>query len=439
LSNVETGGSTVAATVVRRRGGWLRGAFGVRCWRGLGYLLLGLPVTAVAWSVAVFVVIAGTVLSLTVVGVLVAPLLLILVRAVAGLERRRCALILAAAPARPYRLLDGSTGWARLRARLGDPAVWRDLAWLLLAAPVDLAAVVLAGSLWVAGLGLIGLPIWYRFMPGGQVKFYESGGVAHGVIGSVPAALPWVLVGMALVYAAGWTTRALAAGQARLAAALLAPTRGAVLRSRVVVLTTTRTAAVAEQHRELYRIERDLHDGAQARLVALSADLGLAGEAFDDDPRQARQLVEESRDGILLALAELRDLVRGIGPPVLRDRGLAAALESVAARGPIPVTATIDLPRRPAQAVEAAAYFVVCEALANAAKHSRAAQVSVDVRQRDGDCLVTVTDDGTGGADPHGVGLTGLADRVRALDGTLDVDSPAGGPTTVRAVLPCGW
>lgn len=429
----------MAVTVARRRAVWLRGALGARCWRGLGYLLLGLPVTAVAWAVAVLVVIAGTVLSLTVIGVLVAPVLLILVRGVAGLERRRCALILTAAPVRPYRPLGGSSGRARLRARLGDPAVWRDLVWLFLAWPVDVAAVVLVVSLWTVGLGLVGLPIWYRFVPGGRVKLYESGGVAHGVIGSVPAALPWVLAGLVVVYASGWATRGLAAGQARLAAALLAPTRAAALRSRVATLTTTRTATVVEQHRELHRIERDLHDGAQARLVALSANLGLAGEAFDDDPRQARQLVEESRDGILLALAELRDLVRGIGPPVLRDRGLAAALESVAARGPIPVTARIDLPRRPAAAVEAAAYFVVCEALANAAKHSRAAHVSVEVRQRGGDCLVTVVDDGVGGADPHGVGLSGLADRVRALDGALDVDSPAGGPTTVRAVLPCGW
>jgi signal transduction histidine kinase len=172
--------------------------------------------------------------------------------------------------------------------------------------------------------------------------------------------------------------------------------------------------------------------------VALSADLGLADEAFDSDPAQARQLVEQARDGVVLALAELRDLVRGIGPPVLVDRGLPAALESVATRSPVPVTVSTSLDRRPPATVEAAAYFVVCEALANAAKHSGASAVTVDVRSERHDCVVTVVDHGAGGADPRGSGLRGLADRVAALDGQLTVDSPPGGPTVIRAVLPCG-
>ncbi|HEY2668930.1 MAG TPA: sensor domain-containing protein [Rugosimonospora sp.] len=418
-------------------GRWLWGAFGSRTWRGLGYLLLGLPAAALAWAVALFTLISGILLSVTVVGVAVTPLLLVLVRATAGLERHRAGLVAPTAPNRPYRSVDGLTGRARLRARLTDPATWRDLAWLLLCGPVTLASAVVAVVLWAAALGMLSIPIWYRFLPGGHATLYQSGGVTHGVIGSLPSALPWVVPGLVLAWLAGWSTRALVAGQVRLAASLLGPTRTAGLQTRVATLSATRAAAVEGQQRELHRIERDLHDGAQARLVALSADLGLAGEAFDEDPPQARQLVEQARDGIVLALAELRDLVRGIGPPVLTDRGLAAALEAVTARSPIPVVVTIAVPRRLPTTVETAAYFVICECLANAGKHSRADRVVVDVRQRGGACLVTVTDDGIGGADPHGAGLTGLTARVAALDGQLSVDSPAGGPTTVRAVLPC--
>lgn len=428
----------MAVTGSVRRVGRLLGAWRGRTWRGLGYLLLGLPAGAVGLAAAIVAVVGSAVLSVTVVGVLVVPLLLGLVRAAAGLERRRCA-IMRPAPGAPYQRLDGLTGRALLAARLSDPATWRDLAWLLLAVPLSVCCAALAVALWAAGAGLLGIPVWYRFLPGGQAKLYDSGGVAHGVIASVPAALPWALLGLALLWAAGWSTRALAAGQARLAAVLLGPTRTSGLRTRVATLAATRAAAVEVQQRELHRIERDLHDGAQARLVALSADLGLAGEAFHEDPEQARQLVEQARDGVVLALAELRDLVRGIGPPVLIDRGLPAAVESLAARSPIPVTLCVDLPHRPPGAVETAAYFVVCEALANAAKHSRARQVSVDLHRQGGGCVVRVADDGAGGADPHGAGLRGLADRVAALDGYLTVDSPAGGPTTVRAVLPCGW
>ena len=411
--------------------------FGVHTWRDISYLLLGVPSTVLGWAVAFVVVLTAVVMSLTVVGAAVIPVLLVLVRVVAGLERLRCVLVLSAAPTRPYRPAP-LTGRAAVRIRLGDPATWRDLGWLMLGAPVALVCALVAVGWWALALGLVSLPIWYRYLPDGQVRLYESGGVSHGVVDSVPTALPWAVAGLALLMLAGWCTGLLAGGQARLAAALLGPTRGATLRARVATLTTTRAAAVGEQHRELSRIERDLHDGAQARLVAVSADLGLAGEAFDQDPHEARQLVDQARDGLIVALAELRDLVRGIGPPVLRDRGLAAALEAVTARHPIPVTTTVTLSGRLPAAIEAAAYFVVCECLANAAKHSRARSLTVEVRQESGVCTVTVTDDGVGGADSGGPGLTGLADRVAAVDGSLNVDSPAGGPTVVRAVLPCG-
>jgi signal transduction histidine kinase len=423
----------------RSPGGWLPGAFGTRCWRGLGYLLLGLPVTAVVWAVALASVIAGALASVTVVGVLVVPALFSLVHVTASAERRRCALMLTA-PATPPRLrLEGLSRRDRLRVRLSDPGAWRELGWLLLAAPADIACAAVAGSSWTVAAGLVSMPVWYRFLPGRQARLYDSGGVAHVVVGSVPAALPWALGGLVLLWAAGWLTRGLATGQARLAVAFLAPSRTSRLQARIIALAATRAAAIEGQQRELRRIEADLHDGAQARLVALSADLGLASETFEDDPRAARLLVDQARDGVVQALGELRDLVRGIGPPVLRDRGLAAALEAVTARSPVPVTLDVALPRRPAETAETAAYFVICECLANTAKHSGARHVTVDVRQESRNCVVIISDDGHGGASPGGAGLKGLADRVAALDGRLTVDSPVGGPTTVQAELPCGW
>jgi signal transduction histidine kinase len=210
------------------------------------------------------------------------------------------------------------------------------------------------------------------------------------------------------------------------------------LAERVDVLTRTRAGAVDAQAAELQRIERDLHDGAQAKLVALAISLGLAEEKLDEDPEGARELVASARDEARQALTELRGLARGIYPPVLQDRGLGAAVKALAAQSAIPVETSIHLDERPPAPIEAAAYFVVAEALANAAKHAGAEHVSVLVSRHDGLLAITVGDDGAGGADPLGSGLSGLRKRVEALDGTFVVDSPPGGPTIVRAEIPCG-
>ena len=210
------------------------------------------------------------------------------------------------------------------------------------------------------------------------------------------------------------------------------------LQRRVETLETTRLGAVEEQDAELRRIERDLHDGAQARLVALGLSLGMAEQKFRSDPEEAEKLVTEARAGVAEALRELRDLARGIHPPVLSDRGIGAALETLADRSPLPTTVRVDLDHRPPGRIETAAYFVAAEALANAAKHAGADRVEISVEQHDGTLDVEITDNGSGGADPAGSGLAGLRRRVEALDGTLAVESPAGGPTTIRAELPCG-
>ena len=245
----------------------------------------------------------------------------------------------------------------------------------------------------------------------------------------------WLLTGSGYFWP-GWALFALGLAAAVHAAAVFA--RREYERShRIEALETTRAGAVDLQESELRRIERDLHDGAQARLVALGMSIGMAEEKLTTDPDGARQLLAEARSGALEALEELRDLARGIHPPILTDRGLDAAIRALAARTPLRVDVSVELTRRPEPPVETAAYFVVAEALANAGKHAGADQVEIRIHETNGKLLAEVADDGHGGADPAGKGLTGLRRRVEALDGTLRVESAAGGPTTVTAELPC--
>jgi signal transduction histidine kinase len=235
----------------------------------------------------------------------------------------------------------------------------------------------------------------------------------------------WPIIGILIVLAMQFVT------------AVLVSPRQAEMEERIETLETTRAGAVDAQETELRRIERDLHDGAQARLVALGMSLGMAEQKLSEDPERAGQLLAEARIGAEHALRELRDLARGIHPPVLADRGLGAALASLASSTPLPVGLSVDVEPRPAPAVESAAYFVAAEALANAVKHARARRVDISIVRQGGSIELEVCDDGQGGADPNGSGLRGLRRRVEALDGRLSVTSPRGGPTTVRAEMPC--
>jgi signal transduction histidine kinase len=207
---------------------------------------------------------------------------------------------------------------------------------------------------------------------------------------------------------------------------------------RIDELETTRAGAVDAQETELRRIERDLHDGAQARLVALGMSLGMAEQKLQTDPEAVGALIAEARRGAGEALEELRVLARGIHPPILTDRGLEAAVAALTAHSPVPVTLSVDVERRPEPPVESAGYFVVAEAVANAIKYANATHLDIRIRRLRDTLTVEVEDDGSGGADPAGAGLTGLRRRIEALDGRLNVTSPPGGPTTVRALLPCG-
>jgi signal transduction histidine kinase len=224
--------------------------------------------------------------------------------------------------------------------------------------------------------------------------------------------------------------------------ALLAIAHAAVVfgrrEHRIRQLEETRAGAVDVQEAELRRIERDLHDGAQARLVALGMSLGMAEEKLKTDPEGALLLLAEARSGARAALEELRDLARGIHPPILTDRGLEAAITALAAHSPVPVAVSVGVASRPTATVETAAYFVVAEALANAIKYAGANRIEIRIWRTNGTLVAEVEDDGAGGADPEGSGLTGLRQRVAALDGMFTVESPTGGPTKVRAELPCG-
>jgi signal transduction histidine kinase len=210
-----------------------------------------------------------------------------------------------------------------------------------------------------------------------------------------------------------------------------------VLSERVQTLTVTREATVDSVELERRRIERDLHDGPQQRLVSIAMELGMARSKLEKDPQAVREMLDRAHSSSKEAITEMRQVARGIHPPVLTDRGLDAALSALAARSPIPVTVSVSLDPRPTPTIEAIAYFCVSEALTNVAKHSRASAALVEVVRDDAGLLVTVTDDGVGGVDPaRGTGLIGLGDRVRAVDGRLEVTSPAGGPTVLTIVLP---
>ncbi|GAA1886026.1 sensor histidine kinase [Actinomadura bangladeshensis] len=368
------------------------------------------------------------------VGVVLAPAVLLAVRAVANLQRRLAADWNGVRIPVPYRPEPaGASGPAgRLRWVLGDPATWRDLLWSLLNVPVALVLGVLAGGLAVYGLEGVLVAWWVALLTSyGWGPFWPIGD--FGAIGYAGTAAGGALL-LALSVPAGG---ALLKAHALFSRSLLAPTRSA-LAARVQQLTETRSETVDASAAELRRIERDLHDGAQARLVALSMNIGLAEEMMKHDPEAAQQLLAEAREASGTALTELRDLVRGIHPPVLAERGLDGAVRALALTLPLPVDVHIELPGRTEAPVESAAYFAVAEMLANVVKHSAARRAWIQIEHSAGRLLMIVGDDGTGGADPGaGGGMRGIERRLAAFDGTMAVTSPPGGPTVVTMELPC--
>jgi signal transduction histidine kinase len=328
--------------------------------------------------------------------------------------------------------------------------------WLALHVALSAVAGLVAGLLWALAGGGYFWPVWVWFGLAIPVAVHAAlrwalglapaGVRAVAILGSLSLILAGVHVSIWALTGGGffWPVfPMLITGSVTTVVALVVfrdrlwpSEREAELSVRVDQLTRTRRGALDVQAAELRRIERDLHDGAQARLVALSMKLGRAEERLEDRPEIAG-LVREARGDASAAIAELRDLARGIAPPVLADRGLAAAVEALGRRSAITVTVEAALAARTLPVVETAAYFVVAESLTNAAKHARGATALVTLFQRDGHLVIDVTDDGPGGADPAGSGLTGLRHRVEALDGSLTVTSPPGEGTTIHAELPC--
>ena len=317
-------------------------------------------------------------------------------------------------------------------------ATWRQLGYHLLAGPALAAAAIAAVGCWVAGL-LCTLVYSYAVAmpPGYAVRNEMSRSPSFGRWIAIPGDVYLTVAGIALLVAAPWLTAGVAALDAIAARSLLGASRAEELEQRVEQLAQARTGAVDAADTERRRLERDLHDGTQQRLVALAMHLGMA-KAGTTTVEEAHQAISEAHEDTKAALAELRHLVRGLHPPVLEDRGLDAALSGIAARVPIPVRLSVDVSRRPPAMIEAVAYFVVSEGLTNITKHAQASQAEVVV-QRAGDRLhVIISDDGVGGADPaHGTGLTGLAKRAASVDGTFEIASPPGGPTLVTVDLPC--
>ena len=397
--------------------------------RDLGYVFVTLATSILSFTVLVTGLSIAVSFAILIVGIPVVVAVAYVNRGVTTLQRRLSGWQRGERIAGIYKKPTEPGFIPRIMAVLTDPQTWRDMAWLTFDALIGFIFAIVAVVLWGVVVGSLFLPAWWWSMPAdAQYLGFVLDNTVESLIG--------MGIGILLLPLAIALTRLLTVSHSHVAAGLLGPGN----RQRVEELTESRAGAVDVAHAELQRIERDLHDGAQARLVALAMDLGRAESKVGEDPEAGRELIGEAREEALRALGELRELVRGIGPSILRDRGLEAAIASLATGRAQPVDARVDVgePRPPAT-VEAAAYFVVAESIANAAKHSGASRVTVRVwRDAANRIVVECSDDGRGGADPAaGSGLTGLIQRVRALDGTLRVTSPAGGPTTIRAEIPC--
>ncbi|MEY9962562.1 signal transduction histidine kinase [Streptacidiphilus sp. MAP12-16] len=345
--------------------------------------------------------------TVAVVGAWMLPETVLLIRRIAGAKRHQVAAWTGREIPEAYLPIQGPLR-ERLRTATHDPGTFTDLRWMV-------------AYYGYGCLGYLALPLW----PVGLLV----DGVRCGLLGREAAVLP--LISRLADLDAAWST------------ALLKPSPKARLAERVEELTATRAGAVAAHGAELRRIERDLHDGTQARLVSLSMRIGLAKRAYDRDPEAARKLLDDAQDQAEEALAELRHVVRAIHPPILTDRGLVGAVRALAASSGLDVTVRVDGledgPRAPA-AIEAAAYFVVAEALTNAAKHSGSDRAEVRLARAPGGLTVSARDEGRGGADEaSGSGMLGMQRRVAALDGTFTVTSPVGGPTVIEVELPCVW
>lgn len=405
--------------------------------RDSAYLLSGLPLAIVSFTLLVVGLALGLGLLITVVGVPVLVIALMCARKLAAIERWRVEQVSGVRLAAVYRSDVSTThslrGWWE---RLRDTQAWLDAAHGVLALPLAIVTWSVAVIWWSGALSGLTYWMWSRALP--------QDGSSRSLNDVLD--LPWadwigmLLMGVFFALTLIPVLRFAAGAQTSFASMLLGNSRVRQLQERIAVLTESRSAAAQAEVDSLRRLERDLHDGPQQRLVRLGMDLAaIKRRLARNDGVAAAELVDGAGAQVTEALTELRALTRGIAPPILVDRGLAAALTALADRAGVSTTAQVSLPLRYPALVETAAYFVVSEALTNVAKHSDAKAVTIRAGVEDARMVLEVTDDGVGGASfDKGHGLAGLADRVAALDGQLTIHSPDGGPTTVRAVIPCG-
>ncbi|MEW2368099.1 sensor domain-containing protein [Streptomyces sp. NPDC006656] len=415
--------------VRRRPDRFLLSLWPLRAW---AFLLSGTVLGALLLVVLVLLLFAGIGLSVAGIGLVVLTGVAVTGVPVAALERRRMRLVEPVPLADPHGSLPGTGALPWLRTRLRERATWRELSYTLLFAVVFTAVGLGFTALLALSAILLVTPVIVWAIAPDTVMLVPGQPISH------PAgALPGTLVGLVGLVCAAYAGALLAGAQVR-AAQFLLSAREEDLGSRVIELTRSRARLVDAFEAERRRIERDLHDGAQQQLVALTMTLGLAELELRGQDSPALPLIARARGEARQALEQLRGLVRGIHPQVLTDHGLAAAVAELALRNPVPVTVDIELPRRLPAPVENMAYFTVTEALTNAAKYSGADEVVVHARLEREQLVLVVSDDGRGGADPSaGSGLQGLADRVAILKGRLIVTSPVGGPTRLRVEVPC--
>jgi signal transduction histidine kinase len=440
-----------------------RAQFGRRTWGELAYSLVGLPLAVLGFGFTVATLYFGVVFSFTFVGLPLLAVGSIGSRRLGVADRGLAGRLLGMGVEEPAPLVrrPGFFGW--LRSGLTDVVAWRARAYELLRFPVSVAAFTVAAVFWAVGVAYTLAPLAWVLGLGHVLAVHNgtgSGGIGHGSFSTVHNGvrsgvinygsfcfdtLPrmWLLCaqGVILLLLAPWAVRAVLAMDRGLIRGLLGPVS---LSERVRELEASRGRAVDDSAARLRSIERDLHDGAQAQLVAVAMKLGLAREKLgggpdgtgEPDVKRALELVDTAHRTAREAINELRDLARGIHPPVL-DHGLGAALATLAARSAVPVDLVVDVPERPSPAIETIAYFCAAELLANVAKHSAARRATVEAVHVPGLLRLRVRDDGTGGASARaGGGLRGLAGRVRTVDGRMDVASPPGGPTVVTIELP---
>ncbi|GLW98175.1 sensor histidine kinase [Microtetraspora sp. NBRC 16547] len=400
----------------------IRGHWSTRTWLRTIHVTAGVPIALISMAAILGLVALSIVLVWTVVVPLVALLILTrIVPLLTWLQRSRFAAFLDQGIPPLPRLPRDESPLRRLFLQARSGRLWRQIAYHLAIGPLIGAVGFLGGVVaWSACLVAAIITVQLLMAGGGWTTALPAAGAL-----ALFVVVPWLLQGISALDTVA-------------ARALLGPSVKDELVRRVETLRESRAEVVEAADAERRRIERDLHDGTQQRLVSLALNLGMARTAFTDLPEPARQVIVRSHEEAKQALKELRDVVQGLHPAVLNDQGLDAALSGLAARAPFPVRLSVDVPERASPVIEAVAFFVVSEALTNIAKHARASGAEVSVR-RDGDVLrLVIRDDGRGGADPSkGSGLSGLAQRTGSVDGTLRIESPSGGPTTIEVELPC--